>query len=186
MNASGSRRRGLLLSSLGLASAGLAGCGFQPVYGPGGERTVVAGADQPALLDQMASVRVGPIGERNGQLLRRSLQRQLEGLRPGTQARYDLATALSYQVEGLGYRRDGTITRIRYVANATWILATAAVPPVVIDRGTVRTLDDFNIPDLQFFAADSSRDDMERRLLVELSDRIVLGVAMSLRRRMQG
>lgn len=181
-----SSRRGLLLSSLGLASAGLAGCGFQPVYGPDGERNAATAANEPALLDQLASVRVGPIGERNGQLLRRSLQRQLEGLRPGTQARYDLATSLSYQIEGLGYRRDGTITRVRYVATGTWILATAAVPPVVVDRGTVRTLDSFNIPDLQFFAADSSRDDMERRLLVELSDRIVLGVAATLRRRMQG
>lgn len=186
MSGSGLRRRGLLLSSLGLASAGLAGCGFQPVYGSDGERNIATGANEPALRDQLASVRVGPIGERNGQILRRSLQRQLEGLRPGTQARFDLAASLAYQVEGLGYRRDGTITRVRYTATGTWILATAAVPPVVIERGTARTLDDFNIPDLQFFAADSSRDAMERRLIDELSDRIVLGVAVALRRRMQG
>ena len=180
MKVSGSRRA-LLLSGLGLA-----GCGFQPVYGPGGERNAVTGANEPGLLDQLASVRVSPIGERNGQVLRRSLQRQLEGLRPGTQARYDLNASLAYQVEGEGYRRDGTLTRIRYVATGTWILTTAAVPPVVVERGTVRTLDAFNIPDLQFFASDSSRDDMERRLIVELGDRIVLGVAAALRRRMQG
>ena len=179
-----SSRRGLLLSSLGLASAGLAGCGFRPVYGPEGERNVAA-ANEPALLDQLASVRVGPIGERSGQVLRRALQRQLEGLRPGTPARYDLAASYATQAEGLGYRRDGTVTRIRYVATATWILSTAAVPPVVIDRGTARTLDDFNIPDLQFFASDSSRDAREQRLLTELSDRIALGVAVALRRRMQ-
>jgi LPS-assembly lipoprotein len=174
VNGSGLRRRGLLLSSLGLASAGLAGCGFRPVYGPEGERNV-ASANEPALLDQLASVRVSPIGERTGQVLRRTLQRQLEGLRPGT----------AFQSEALGYRRDGTLTRVRYVATGTWILATAAVPPVIVDRGRVRTLDDFNIPDLQFFAADASRDEMERRLITELSDRIVLGVAVALRRRMQ-
>lgn len=184
MNGSGLRRRGLLLSSLGLASAGLAGCGFRPVYGPEGERNV-ASANEPALLDQLASVRVSPIGERTGQVLRRTLQRQLEGLRPGTQARYDLAASVAFQSEALGYRRDGTLTRVRYVATGTWILATAAVPPVIVDRGSVRTLDDFNIPDLQFFAADASRDEMERRLITELSDRIVLGVAVALRRRMQ-
>jgi LPS-assembly lipoprotein len=171
---------------LGLASAGLGGCGFQPVYGSGGERNVAVGSNEPGLMDQLASVRVAPIGERSGQVLRRSLQRQFEGLRPGTQARYDLNASLSWQAEALGYRRDGALTRVRYVATATWILSTAAVPPVIVDRGSIRTLDDFNIPDLQFFAADSSRDEMERRLVTELSDRIVLGVAVSLRRRMQG
>jgi LPS-assembly lipoprotein len=162
---------------------GLAGCGFQPVYGPGGERNAVTGA---GMRDELAAVRVSPIGERNGQLLRRALQRQLEGLRPGTQARYDLRATLSYQAEGEGYRRDGVITRVRYVATATWILSTAALPPVVVERGTVRTLDTYNIPDLQFFASDSSRDDMERRLVAEMSDRIVIAVAAVLRRRMQG
>lgn len=186
MNGSGLRRRGLLLSSLGLASAGLAGCGFRPVYGPDGERNIAASpGSEPGLQEQLASVRVGPIGDRTGQILRRTLQRQLEGLRPGTQARYDLNASINWQAEALGYRRDGTATRIRYVATGTWVLSTAAVPPVVVDRGRVRTLDDFNIPDLQFFASDSSRDEAERRLIAELSDRIVLGVAVSLRRRMQ-
>lgn len=185
MSGSGSRRRGLLLSSLGLAAAGLAGCGFRPVYGPEGERNVAGGANDPGMMEQLASVRVAPIGERNGQLMRRALQRQLEGLRPGTQARYDLNASLAWQAEAIGFRRDGTLTRVRYVANANWILSTAAVPPVVVDRGSARTLDDFNIPDLQFFAADSSRDEMERRLITELSDRVVLGVAVALRRRMQ-
>lgn len=186
VSATGPGRRGLLLSSLGLASAGLAGCGFQPVYSPDGGRRSPVGSLEPGLLTQMASIRVSPIGERNGQLLRRSLERQLTGLQPGTPARYDLAVGLVYQTEPLGYRRDGTLTRVRYVATASWILATAAVPPVVVDRGSARTLDAFNIPDLQFFAADSSRDDMEQRLLTDLSERIVLGVAVSLRQRMQG
>ncbi|MDB5413655.1 MAG: hypothetical protein JWR10_1990 [Rubritepida sp.] len=172
-----------MISAAGL----LAGCGFRPVYGPDGERNpeALVGASEPGLIEQLASVRVGQLGERSGQLMRRSLQRQLEDLRPGTQARYDLAVTLAYAAEVLGYRRDGTITRVRYTATSTWILATAAVPPVIIDRGTARTLDAFNIPDLQFFAADASREDMERRLVAELSSRVALGVAAALRRRMQ-
>ena len=118
MSESGPRRRGLLLSSLALASGSLAACGFQPVYGPDGGQNVAVGANEPALLDQMAAVRVGPIGERTGQLMRRALQRNLEGLRPGTPARYDLAASVSFQAEVLGYRRDGTPTRVRYVATA--------------------------------------------------------------------
>jgi LPS-assembly lipoprotein len=48
----------------------------------------------------------------------------------------------------------------------------------------VRTLDAYNIPDLQFFAADASREAMERRIVEEVTDRIVLGVAAALRRRL--
>ncbi|WP_424810798.1 LPS assembly lipoprotein LptE [Roseococcus sp. YIM B11640] len=174
-------RRALFLSG----GAGLLGaCGFQPVYAPDGERNSVAVAGQsPSLTAQLASVRVGPINDRNGQLMRRALQRQLEGLRPGTPARYDLAVTFNFAVEVLGYRRDGTPTRVRQLATANWILSTAAVPPEVVDRGAARTLDSFNIPDLQFFAADSSRDAMERRVIDELSERVVLAVAAGLRRR---
>lgn len=176
-----SSRRNLVLGTAAL----LGGCGFQPVYGPGGERRADATAPlEPRLLDAMASVRVGPISDRNGQLLRRELQRQLEDRRPGSQVRYDLAVSYSTASEVLGYRRDGTITRVRIVATANWILATAAIPPEVVDRGTARTLDAFNIPDLQFFAADASREDMERRIIAELSDRVVLGVSVALRRRL--
>lgn len=176
-----SSRRSLILGTAAL----LGGCGFQPVYGPGGERRADPTTGlEPALLDAMASVRVGLIPERNGQLLRRELQRQLEDRRPGSQARYDLAVSYAANTEILGYRRDGTITRVRLVATANWILATAAIPPEVVDRGSARTLDAYNIPDLQFFAADASREDMERRLIAELSERVVLGVSVALRRRL--
>jgi len=176
-----SSRRSLILGTAAL----LGGCGFQPVYGPIGERRTddLTGLE-PGLLDAMASVRVGLIGERNGQLLRRELQRQFQYRGPGSQARYDLAVSYNTASEILGYRRDGTITRVRYVTTVNWILATAAIPPEVVDRGSARTLDAFNIPDLQFFAADASREDMERRLLAELSHRVVLGVSVALRRRL--
>ena len=160
-----SSRRTFLVAAAGL----LGGCGFQPVYGPnsGASDEPVGGAavgqNEPRLRDEMAAVRVGPMYERNGQVMRRTLQRNLEGISPGTQGRYDLQVSLAFATEVLGYRRDGLVTRVRYVATATWILATNAIPPVILDRGSVRTLDAYNLSDLQFFAADASRDDMERR-----------------------
>lgn len=174
-----SRRRALLgLGAIGL----LGGCGFRPVYAPDGTRSVAANGP-PALAAELAAVRVAPIGDRTGQLLRRYLQRRLEESRPGTPSRYELQAGISNSVEVLGYRPDGSITRVRYVATATWALLTEAVPPVMVERGTARTLDAYNIPDLQFFAADVSREAMERRILEELGERIVLGVAAALRRR---
>ena len=89
--------------------------------------------------------------------------------------------------EPLGYRRDGTITRLRYVATGSWTLATLAVPPRQIAASAIpsRALDSFNIPDLQFFAADSARDAMEARLVNELAEDIFRRVALELRRERQ-
>ena len=159
---------------------GLAGCGFRPLYAP-----VTAEDGAPGdLLNELAAVRVGNIPERSGQLLRRDLQRRFEGLRTGVPARYALQVVVTYSVEPLGYRRDGTITRLRYVATGNWTLATLSVPPRQIAASAIpaRALDSFNIPDLQFFAADSARDAMEARIVDQLSEDIFRRVALELRR----
>lgn len=173
-----SRRRAVLFGG-GLLGC-LSGCGFRPLYAP------ITAEDGGAadIRDELAAVRVGNIPERSGQLLRRDLQRRFEGARLGTPARYTLQVAVTYAVEPLGYRRDGTITRLRYVANGTWTLATLAVPPRQIAASALptRALDSFNIPDLQFFAADSARDAMEGRLVEQLAEEIFRRVAMELRR----
>lgn len=172
-----SRRR--LLGALGLL--GLGGCGFRPLYAPVTE----ADGSESDLRDELAAVRVGHIGERSGQLLRRNLQRRLEGSAPGTPARYTLQIGISLAAEVLGYRRDGTPTRIRTIATGNWALMTLSVPPQPIATSgiPIRTLDSFNIPDLQFFAADMARDAMEQRLVEQLSEEIYYGVALELRRR---
>ncbi len=170
-------RRGLVASLL----LGLPGCGFRPLHGP------IVGADgsESDLRDELAAVRIGPLYERSGQLLRRNLQRRFEGSAPGLAARYVLQVSVSYGAEVLGYRRDGAITRLRYTATGGWTLSTLAVPPQQIAASAIpyRTLDSFNIPDLQFFAADAARDAMERRLGEQLSEEIYRQVAMELRRR---
>jgi LPS-assembly lipoprotein len=172
------RRRTLLAAASGLL--GLSGCGFRPLYAP------VSAEDGGTadIREELAAVRVGNIPERSGQLLRRDLQRRFEGVRLGVPARYALQVAVTYAVEPLGYRRDGTITRLRYIATGNWTLATLAVPPRQIAASSIpaRALDSFNIPDLQFFAADSARDAMEARLVEQLSEDIFRRVALELRR----
>ncbi|MCO6415291.1 LPS assembly lipoprotein LptE [Siccirubricoccus sp. KC 17139] len=160
---------------------GLTGCGFRPLYGPvsaldGGTGDIRA---------ELAAVRVGPIFERQGQLLRRNLLRKFEDSAPGTPGRYLLQVWVSSGVEVLGYRRDGTITRVRYTASGNWNLTTMGTPPQTIAASAIpyRTLDSFNIPDLQFFAADSARDAMEARVADDLAEEIFRRVAVELRRR---
>jgi len=163
---------------------GLPGCGFQPLYGPNGSPRPSEGPTEPRLVREMAAVRVGDIPERVGQLLRRQLQRSFEDRVPGTRQRYTLKTSIAYNVEVLGIRRDGTVSRVRYIATAPWILEDVAAPPNVVGRGDIRAFDAYNIPDLQFFAGEVSRDDMERRIVLEVGERITIAVAALLRQRL--
>lgn len=172
----GATRRGLL-GAAGLLALG--GCGFRPLYGP------AAAPDAPDdLRRELAAVRVALIGERFGQLLRRDLQRRFEGLAPGTPGRYLLTVAVGFDTEILGYRRDGTISRVRTIATGDWNLATQSVPPQVIGRSAIppRVMDAFNVPDLQFFAADTARDATDQRIVEVLGQQIAQGVTLELRR----
>ena len=168
-------RRGLLGGLLGLSA-----CGFRPLHGP----ITAADGSEAELEAELAAVRIGPLYDRTGQLLRRSLQRRMEESVPGTPARYLLNVNVDLGSEILGYWRDGTPTRIRFILNGSWNLNTIAMPPQRIAASGIpyRTIDSFNIPDLQFFSADTSRDAALARLMDDLSDEVSRQVAMALRR----
>lgn len=174
-----SRRALLCGGGAGLAFL-LSGCGFRPLHAPLESTAGEVPADVQA---ELAAVRVGPIGERYGQMMRRDLQRRLEGNAPGTPARYLLNVGIGLSAEVLGYRRDGTISRVRYTARGEWTLTTQSVPPRIIGQSALpfRTIDSFNVPDLQFFSADTSREAMERRLAEVLADEIAREVTFALR-----
>jgi hypothetical protein len=179
-----SRRAALALA------LGLPGCGFRPLYGSssasGGGSGSAAGGDA-TLVRELAAVRVGPAYERSGQLLRRNLQRRLEGLEPGTAAKYQLELSIAWNYDPVGYRLDGTISRIRVTATGNWVLSTLSVPPQVLGRSAIgyRILDDFDVPDLQFFSADAAREAMEGRVMIGLADEVARQVAMVLRARLR-
>ena len=158
---------------------GLAGCGFQPLYAPG---PMANGRD---LADELGAVHVSRISERSGQLLRRALQQRMEDSRPGTARRYELRAGITISADLQGYREDGVISRIRFLALSQFVLVRVAPPNEEILRGTARRFDAFNIPESQFFAADVSREAMEQRLMEGLAEDITRRVALELRRRGQ-
>lgn len=158
-----SSRRALIA----LPGALLAGCGFRPLYAPREQGPVAAGLE---------TIRVGLIAERNGQLLRRALEQRLGN--GGAQMRYDLRVGLAYGIELQGFARDGTPSRVRITATANWFLFDVGAPPRLVANGTERAFDAYNVPENQFFAADTSRDATERRLLSQLADDIVLRLAL--------
>ena len=152
----------------GLLLAG--GCGFRPLYGP-----AAPGGASAAL----AGVRVANIPERTGQLLRQALGRRLDPQGSGGAPRHELRVALAIENEPIGFRSDGAASRVRATARADWRVVTLATPETEVARGREQAFDAFNIPDGQFFAADVSRDAMERRLMEQLADRIVQRLAVT-------
>ena len=59
------------------------------------------------------------------------------------------------------------------------------MPPKTVARSAIpyRSIDSFNIPDLQFFSADSARDAMEGRAMDTLAEEVTRQVVMVLRKR---
>ena len=157
-----------------LAPLALGACGFRPLYGGPlyGDRAGTAPVAQG-----LETVRVGLIRERNGQLLRRRLEERL-GSGNGAATRYDLRVGLSYGVELQGFARDGTPSRVRVTATASWLLFDTSAPPRLVARGTERAFDAYNVPENQFFSADVAREAAERRLIDQLAEDVVRRLAV--------
>lgn len=171
------RRRALRGLGL-LAPLALGACGFRPIYGQGGGGV----AGEPAVAEQLAAIRVPLIPDRFGQLLRRNLQQRLATASGNTTrpARWDLVVSPSIAAEGLGIQPDGAATRVRYIATANWALL-RLTPRETVANGFERTMDAYNIQPAQYFAADMSREAMERRLAEILANEVITRVAISFR-----
>jgi hypothetical protein len=177
----GTGRRGLLRGAAGLLALGLGGCGFRPLHGGAG------GGEESEIAAELAAIRVGLIGERFGQLLRRNLQQRLAtgaGDSPPS-PRWELQAVPSISADALGIQRDGQATRVRYVATVNWSLQRIA-PREVVANGFERAFDAFNIQPNQYFAADLSRDSTERRLAAALAEEVVTRLATRFRTLREG
>lgn len=154
------RRRFLLGGVLSLG-----GCGFQPLYAP--NPTGAAGA----AAQEMAAIRVGPIPERQGMLLRQALRERLEREGSGG-GRYELTVNYGISGEGIGIRHDNATTRMRLLASANWTLLDAGASRAVVTQGYARGMDAYNIPDNMYFAADLAYEAAQRRLADVIADQI--------------
>ncbi|WP_340116355.1 LPS assembly lipoprotein LptE [Pelagibius sp. 7325] len=108
-------RRELTRLIVGAASAiALAGCGFQPLYGPGINNTEVS--------TSLASVRVEPLTDRAGQQMHNFLRDRLNPRGQPADASYSLRIQLTERLQELGVRRDETATRANLRMEADFIL----------------------------------------------------------------
>ena len=152
-----------LLSLVGSLSA----CGFTPLYGDNGNN----------VQQQMNEVAVGIIPNRPGQILRQSLQDQLQLAGAPTQELYLLSVSYSINVQAIGIQQDTSASRQRFTATATWSLAPIGNPGTPLTRGLASTEDALNIIDQQYFAITLESNTINQQLADEIATQISAQVA---------
>jgi len=114
----------LLLLGLALAGLGPAGCGFRALHavpdaGTAGTADARDGLD---LGGEMARIRVEPIANRTGQLVRNALVQRLSPRGEPADPRYTLKITLTENYSDLGYRRDNYSTLSNLTLTAAFSL----------------------------------------------------------------
>ena len=153
-----------------LAAGGLAGCGFQPLYG--------SGAADGDVLDRLAEINVLLIPERAGQLLRQSLMTRLERGGAGAARRYDLSVQLSLSLDPIAIQPDNSTSRVRLIGSAAWALLAKDAQRRTMVSGTAREVDGYNVINQQFFAAELTSNAVQRRMVDALGEQITTQLAL--------
>ena len=174
-------RRGLLGAlGLGLVSAGLAGCGFRPVYAPSAN-----GAAGPAQ-SELAAIYVGLIADRPGQLLRQALQSRFERDASGMARRYDLTVGFEIDGDGIAVQKNNIATRIRLTGRADFTLRAQDATRAVLFSGNARATDNINVFQEQYFAADLNTEAARQRIAEAVADQITIQLAAYFNRKAAG
>jgi len=156
------RRRAGPWLALAAMALGLAGCGFQPLYG--------GGQDKGSVSDALRQVRIEIIPDRLGQKLRNFL---LDRINPtGSPARptHSLRVETNVTRTDLGIKRDETATRAQLVLSVTYSLHSYAENRIVFN-GSARITNSFNIVASDFATANAETDALDRAAR-EISDDI--------------
>ena len=164
-------RRRALLAPLALLAA-LAGCGLSPMYAGGGSGAVAQG---------LAAVEVAPIEGRAGWLVRNALRDRLAQSGGAGAPRYRLDVLLDDELEGLGLLTDETVGRERRTLRARYQLVDLSTGNILVDAsaGSDAGIDVVSSE----FATIAAEQTALENLAVEVADRIVTRLTLTLRER---
>lgn len=157
----------------------LAGCGFRPLYA---DRSADGG-----IANDVAAVRVAPIPDRIGQILRNELIDRLNPSGEPADPRYSLEVRLAIAKLELGIRKDETATRTSMQFRSTFRLRDSGSGAIVYSSRAA-TVTSHNIVESEYATIASERA-ARRRGLILIADSITLRLAgyfnrlRSLRRR---
>lgn len=151
----------------------LSGCGLRPMYAGGSSGTVAT---------SLNSIRVAPIPERAGWLVRNALVDRLGG-EPGNAA-YRLEVELDDDITGFGIRGDSAVTRERRTLRARYRLVEASSGEVVLDAtaGSDAGIDVVSSE----YATVAAEQSAQERLAQVIADQMVSRLALYMQRRSQG
>ncbi|MDA0675915.1 MAG: LPS assembly lipoprotein LptE [Proteobacteria bacterium] len=135
----------VMVAALALA---LGGCGFHPLYGEMREGAAPA---------ELAEIKIGPLYDRRGQILRNELLTALTPKGAAERPRYLLRVTFTDSVEELGIGRDQFATRGNLRLNLTFSLVDQVANAVVFSGGETR-IASFNVVRSQY-ATEAARDD---------------------------
>ena len=155
---------------LGLLSASVSACGFQPLYGYGAPGQIDAQA-------QLKRVYVANIPDRYGQLIRLALQSQMAGAGPETPDGYTLQVNSWVTQESIDTHADNTSGRTRMTGHAHWALFTVGQSPQFLAAGDATTLDGVNSTFEQMFAENLNDETAIARVARTMADIITQQVA---------
>ena len=146
-------------------AVGLAGCGFHPVYAPGGN---AAGF-------RSGYITVEPIKGRSGYMLRRALQEELSVGLPNIGSSATLNVVLDENLTRLAFKPDGAASRSSLVASGRYVLATSSG----VISGNVQAETNFAVPDAPYgdISAQTSASD---RTMRDVASRIVADLRLKL------
>ena len=134
----------------------LAGCGFVPVYGPGGGMSALHGATEILVPTNEAGFRL------RDQLLRR--------LGPNDAALYKLVTTISIEKVSVAIAESNAATRINLLGKSDYALR--AADGTTITSGTVSGFTGYSTTG-NTVATEAAAADAEERLAVLLADQIM-------------
>lgn len=149
--------------------AGLAACGFQPLYGRKGTQNSSAAAE-------MAAVRVDPLRDRVGQQLHNFLRDRLNPDGQPVSPSYRLTVALVETTTELGVQRDETASRANLRLDADFALLDSAGEQQLF-RGRSSSTTSYDIL-RNPFATTVSEEDARERALREVADDIQTRLAL--------
>jgi LPS-assembly lipoprotein len=161
--------RALLLTVL--LALGPAGCGFRPMYAkPTG---AASGVDV-----DLARIRIGPLKDRNGQILRNALIQRLTPRGEAADYLYTLDVKLSETVGSLGYRKD-TFATVANMSVSAAVRLTKDGANILGDTVATTVYFDYLGPR---YASLSMERDAEERALNQLAEEIRNRVAVAIER----
>ncbi|GAN53577.1 lipoprotein [Tanticharoenia sakaeratensis] len=154
-----------------LAPLGLAGCGFQPLYGH-------QGATRPDVASELTRVYVANIPNRYGQELRLALQQELGGASQTEPDGYTLQVSSSASEQAIDIHSDNTSGRMRVEGHAHWSLFSVSPSPALLAQGDAVTLDGYSPTFEQLFAQTLDDENVQKRVAETLAGTIRQQVAI--------